>query len=72
MNTVFRGSLGAVLEALGPVVVVASATIIDMPGPVEASKPEFVFRFSAPFIALAVELAIAGVVLLAGGWKRHR
>ena len=71
MSTVLHRSVGAGLMVAGAVVVVASTTIVDMPGPITASKPEFVFKFSAPFVALAAVLAIAGVALLARGWRRN-
>lgn len=51
-------------------VIIASTAIVDVPGPITASKPEFVFKFSAPFVALAVALAVVGVALIARDWRR--
>lgn len=70
MNAGLRRSLAAALEVAGAVVVIASTIIVDVPGPMMASKPEFIFKFSPPFAALAVTLAIAGVALLARDWRR--
>ena len=70
MSAGLRRSLAVALEVAGVVVIIASTTIVDVPGPIMASKPEFIFKFSPPFVALAVTLAFAGVVLVARDWRR--
>ena len=70
MNAGLRRSLAVALGVAGVVVVIASTTIVDVPGPMMASKPEFIFKFSPPFVAIAVTLAIASVALVARDWRR--
>ena len=46
MRTILRSLLGVALMAMGVVLLVGSTTIVDVPGPMAPSKPEFVFNFS--------------------------
>ncbi len=69
MSKILRRSGGVASIAIGLGVIFASTIIVDIPGPIEASKPEFVFKFNAPFVGLAAALAILGIVLVARSRK---
>ena len=64
MTSNFRRILGLALLATAVIVLVGSTTIVDLPGPIVASRPEFVFKFSEVFAGLAVSLTVVGVTLL--------
>jgi hypothetical protein len=69
MRGILQRSLGVASIVLGVVVIFASTTIVDVPGPMEPTKPEFVFKFNSPVFALALALAVIGIVLFARSWK---
>lgn len=69
MSGILQRSLWVASTALGVVVILASTSIVDVPGPMKPSTPEFVFKFNPPFFGLVVALAVIGIVLFARGWK---
>ena len=72
MSTKLHRSLGVALMIVGVVVLVTSTTIVDVPGPMAPSKPEFICNFSTPFATLALVLAFSGVVLLFRSRKKGK
>ena len=56
---------GISLIASAIVIFVLSIHLVDVPGPMTADKPEFIFEFAKPLLILAAVLALAGKMLLA-------
>jgi hypothetical protein len=59
------------LVAIGLALVVATTSIEDVLGPMEASKPEFLFKFNWPFVGVAAALAVWGIVIFARSWSQN-
>jgi hypothetical protein len=64
MNVTKRRWLGGALIAIAIVIAFASTKVVDVPGPMQASKPEFTFEFNTLFMSLSVVLAVAGMLIL--------
>jgi hypothetical protein len=52
-------------------VIFASTNLVDVPGPMEPSKPEFIVEFSTPLFILAVVLASFGMGFFSLSRKRE-
>jgi hypothetical protein len=72
MSITSRRWIGTALIAVAAIVLFASTTVVDVPGPMEASKPEFTFEFSPPFAILAGVFALSGIAFVAMTFRgRH-
>jgi hypothetical protein len=72
MSTKTRRWLCTTLIALALVVIIASTKVVDTPGPMTPSKPEFTFEFSTPFVILSGVFATAGLASLASIFRAKR
>jgi hypothetical protein len=64
MASTTRRCVGALLLVAAIGLLFASTSVKDVPGPMDASKPEFTFDFSIPFMILSAVLAVAGTLTL--------
>jgi len=74
-DTMSRASkrwLGVALIFTAVTMVFASTKFVDVPGPMEASKPEFNLEFSAPFSILSIVLAFVGARFFVSSLRSHK
>jgi len=62
--------LGISLIVVAVAVLVVTTRVLDVPGPMEPSKPEFTYEFSTPFAILSALLGLSGIVLVTLGFRR--
>jgi hypothetical protein len=69
MSTITCRWVGSALIATAVVVVFATTEILDTPGPMEGSKPEFTFELSIPCLIILSVLTLAGTLSLASSFR---
>jgi hypothetical protein len=69
MSTTSCSWIGSALIATAIAVVLASTSIQDTPGPMEASKPEFTLELTAPLCIVSALAALTGTLSLASSFR---
>ena len=70
MTKILMRWVGIWLISNAIMVVYVSTKIVDVPGPMESSKPEFTFQFSRPFAIPAIVAAFVGVIFVISSLRR--
>ena len=70
MSKISKRWLGLSLIAIAVIVVFVSTKLVDVPGPMEPSKPEFTFEFSAPFFISSIVMAFTGTAFVISSLRR--